>query len=194
MGGLQPVDIHIKNMVCDRCIRVVRDELEKLGLRVDRVELGKATLATVSGIVDLEAVKQMLKSNGFEYREDRKALFVEQIKRLILELIHSGQLEHMDVNLSAYLAKQLGRNYSYVSSLFSSVAGITIEHFMILQKIERVKEQLAYDELSLSQIAYRLGYSSVQHLSAQFKTVTGLSPSHFKGLWSAARQSLDSVG
>lgn len=194
MGGLQPVDIHIKNMVCDRCIRVVRDELEKLGLWVDRVELGKATLATVSGIVDLEAVKQMLKSNGFEYREDRKALFVEQIKRLILELIHSGQLEHMDVNLSAYLAKQLGRNYSYVSSLFSSVAGITIEHFMILQKIERVKEQLAYDELSLSQIAYRLGYSSVQHLSAQFKTVTGLSPSHFKGLRSAARQSLDSVG
>ena len=181
-------------MVCDRCIRVVRDELEKLGLRIDGVELGKATIATDSGKPDLEAVKQMLKINGFEYLEDRKAQLVEQVKRLILELIRSGQLEHMTAKLSVYLAKQLGKNYAYLSSLFSSVAGITIERFMILQKIERVKEQLAYDELSLSEIAYRLGYSSVQHLSAQFKTVTGLSPSHFKGLRSTARRPLDSVG
>ena len=181
-------------MVCDRCIRVVRDELEKLGLRIGGVELGKATIANDSGKPDLEAVKQMLRINGFEYLEDRKAQLVEQVKRLILELIRSGQLEHMTAKLSVYLAKQLGKNYAYLSSLFSSVAGITIERFMILQKIERVKEQLAYDELSLSEIAYRLGYSSVQHLSAQFKTVTGLSPSHFKGLRSTARRPLDSVG
>ena len=188
-----PMDIHIKNMVCDRCIRVVRDELEKLGLGVDHVELGKATLANVSGTTDLEAIKTVLDANGFEYLEDRKAQLVEQVKRLILELIRSGQLEHMDAKLSAHLAKQLGKNYSFLSGLFSSVAGITIERFMILQKIERVKEQLAYDELSLSEIAHRLGYSSVQHLSAQFKTVTGLSPSHFKGLRSTARRSLDSI-
>ncbi len=187
------MDVHIKNMVCDRCIRVVRTELEQLGLEVKGVELGKATITTDGGPPNLEAIKSVLEANGFEVLEDRKAQVVEQVKGLILELIQGGELEHMDVNLSRYLAKQLGMNYAYLSGLFSSVAGITIERFMILQKIERVKEQLACNELSLSEIAYDLGYSSVQHLSAQFKTVTGLSPSHFKGLRSPARRSLDHV-
>ncbi len=187
------MDVYIKNMVCDRCIRVVREELEKLGLKVERVELGKAEVAADSATTDLEAVKRVLKENGFEYLEDRKAQSVEQMKTLIIELIRSDKLEHMDVNLSEYLAKQLGKNYHYLSGLFSSVMSMTIERYVILQKIERVKELLAYKELSLSEIAYRLGYSSVQHLSTQFKTVTGLSPSHFKGLTFAKRKSLDHV-
>lgn len=187
------MDVYIKNMVCDRCIRVVWEELDKLGLNVERVELGKATIADDSATVDLEAVKRELKENGFEYLEDRKAQLVEQMKTLIIELIRSNQLEHMDVNLSEYLAKQLGKNYHYLSGLFSSVTSMTIERYVILQKIERVKELLAYGELSLSEIAHRLGYSSVQHLSTQFKTVTGLSPSHFKGLMFGKRKSLDRV-
>ena len=184
-------EIRIKNMVCDRCVRVVREELEQLGLTVERVELGKAVFAADSATADLEAVKRVLKKNGFEYLEDRKAQSVEQVKTLIIELIRSNQLEHMDVNLSEYLAKRMGKNYHYLSGLFSSVTSMTIEHYLILQKIERVKELLTYDELTLSEIAYRLGYSSVQHLSTQFKTVTGLSPSHFKDLRSGKRKSLD---
>jgi AraC-like DNA-binding protein len=185
------MDVYIKNMVCDRCVRVVREELEQLGLRVERVELGLATVAADSATADLVAIKRVLKKNGFEYLEDRKAQLVEQVKTLIIELISSDLLEHMDVNLSEYLAEQLGKNYNYLSGLFSSITSMTIERYLILQKIERVKELLAYDELSLSEIAYRLGYSSVQHLSTQFKTVTGLSPSHFKDLRSGKRKSLD---
>lgn len=192
-GEQLPMDVYIKNMVCDRCVRVVREELEKLGLKVERVELGKAEVVADSATVNLETIKRVLKRNGFEYLEDRKAQSVEQVKTLIIELIRSDQLEHMDVNLSEYLAKRMGKNYHYLSGLFSSVTSITIERYVILQKIERVKELLAYDELSLSEIAYRLGYSSVQHLSTQFKTVTGLSPSHFKGLMFGKRKSLDRV-
>jgi len=181
-------------MVCDRCVRVVREELDKLGLNVERVELGKATIADDSATVDLEAVKRVLKENGFEYLEDRKAQSVEQMKTLIIELIRSNHLEHMDVNLSEYLAKQLGKNYHYLSGLFSSVTSMTIERYMILQKIERVKELLAYGELSLSEIAHRLGYSSVQHLSSQFKKVTGLTPSHFKSIKAQRRRPIDQLG
>lgn len=193
-GEELPMDVYIKNMVCDRCVRVVREELEKLGLKVERVELGKADVAADSTTVNLEAIRRVLKINGFEYLEDRKAQLVEQMKTLIIELIRSDQLEHMDVNLSEYLAKQMGKNYHYLSSLFSSVMSMTIERYMILQKIERVKELLAYNELSLSEIAYRLGYSSVQHLSSQFKKVTGLTPSHFKSIKAQRRRPIDQLG
>jgi len=192
-GEELPMDVYIKNMVCDRCVRVVREELEKLGLKVERVELGKAAIADDSATVGLEEVKKVLKKNGFEYLEDRKARLVEQMKTRIIELIHTDQLEHLNVNLSEYLSQRLGKNYHYLSGLFSSVTSMTIERYAILQKIERVKELLAYDELSLSEIAHRLGYSSVQHLSTQFKTVTGLSPSHFKGLTFDKRKSLDHI-
>ncbi|UCD38245.1 MAG: helix-turn-helix transcriptional regulator, partial [Fidelibacterota bacterium] len=121
------------------------------------------------------------------------AQLVDQIKTHVLELIYQDKLEFLDKNISDSLAEAIGRNYQYLSTLFSSVVGVTIEKYFILQKIERVKELLAYDELTISEIAYRLGYSSVQHLSNQFKTITGLSPTHFKRLGSERRKPLDKI-
>jgi AraC-like DNA-binding protein len=187
------IEIAIKNMVCDRCVRVVRDELTALGLDVVSVELGKAIIDDTVGSPDMDQVKRILTQNGFDLLEDRKAQLVDQMKTHILELIYREKLEFLRENVSDSLARQVGRNYQYLSTLFSEVVGITIEKYFILQKIERIKELLAYDELTISEIAHRLGYSSVQHLSNQFKTITGLSPSHFKQLGIHRRKPLDQV-
>ncbi|MCK5331479.1 MAG: AraC family transcriptional regulator [Candidatus Marinimicrobia bacterium] len=186
--------LRIKNMVCPRCLKVVSEELAKLGYQATVEQLGIAKLDHPVEQVDINRISQVLEKNGFELLIEKSAKIIETIKTLIIELIYQDQLESLSVNLSDYLARRLNHDYSYLSSLFSAVESITIEKYFILQKIERVKELLIYDELTLSETAYRLGYSSVQHLSNQFKKVTGMSPTHFKSLRTQTRKTLDKIG
>ncbi|MGE5313701.1 MAG: helix-turn-helix domain-containing protein [Acidobacteriota bacterium] len=189
--------LYIKNMVCDRCIRVVREELETLGYDVRRAELGEAEIAGAPSAGDLESIGRQLRRSGFELIEDKNAKLIEAVKRAIIRLVHKTD-GPMPSKYSDYIASEVGRDYHSLSVLFSSVENITIEHFLIRQKIERVKELMKYGELTLSEIAYRMNYSSVQHLSHQFKSVTGLTPSQFKELSAmhlpqASRLPLDKV-
>jgi AraC family transcriptional regulator len=186
--------LHIKNMVCNRCIKVVREELEKLDYTVKNIELGEVIIASDKKKFQLDKIKKSLEENGFELIDSRNANIIERVKILIIKLIHHNSTENQsDINLHDEIVKEAGLSYQYVSSLFSSMEGITIEKFIIHQKIEKVKELIVYDELTLSEIAYRLGYSSVQHLSNQFKKITGLSPSYFKKLKSKKRKPLERI-
>ena len=186
--------LHIKNMVCNRCIKVVREELEKLDYTIEKIELGEVVITSTKKKFQLDKIKKSLEENGFELIGSRNANIIERVKILIIKLIHHNSTENQsNINLHDEIIKEAGLSYQYVSSLFSSMEGITIEKFIIHQKIEKVKELIVYDELTLSEIAYRLGYSSVQHLSNQFKKVTGLSPSYFKKLKSKKRKSLDRI-
>ena len=179
-------------MVCGRCKLIVRNELEKLGLVIRTIELGEVELAAPIDESVKKQVAVQLKSFGFELISDRKSKTIEQIKNLIRSLVHDMNNE-MDMNLSAYLKQQMNTDYNTLSNLFSEVEGITIEKYFILQKIERVKELLMYDEMSLSEIAYALNYSSVAYLSNQFKKITGLTPSHFKNLKKNMRKHIDEL-
>ncbi len=185
----------IKNMVCNRCIKVVKEELEKLGLDVRSIVLGEVVVNGKYDVLPVERIKAVLEQNGFELIEDKRAKLIEQIKLVILELArnHAGS-DAEDIKYSDYIVKNIGMDYHYLSGLFSSVENITIEQYIILQKIERAKELLKYGELTLSEIAYKLGYSSVQHLSNQFKKVTGLTASQFKNMTENIRKPLDKVG
>jgi len=178
-------------MVCNRCIKVVKEEFEKIGLTVNTIKLGEAEVSSKKEIV-LEPIKKTLQENGFELLEDKNVKLIESIKTLVINAIHhTNKGEHLSENYSDYIAKTVGKDYSYLSHLFSSIENITIEKYIIHQKIERVKELLVYDEMTLSEIAYKLGYSSVGHLSAQFKQITGMSPSEFKKLQNKDRKPLD---
>jgi AraC-like DNA-binding protein len=188
---MDQVTLHIKNMVCSRCQKVVRKELESLGLHPLSVGLGEVTLAESAAQVDKDAVGAALARHGFELLDDKKAWVIQKIKSTVIEAIHHRQVSHP--NLSSLIAREVGLDYAYLSSLFSSTEGITIEKYIILQRIERAKELLVYDELSLSQIADQLGYSSVQHLSNQFKKVTDLTPSYYKKLQDNKRRPLDDI-
>ena len=185
--------LHIKNMVCNRCIKVVKEELAGLGYTIKNIELGEVVLKEKLAVNDLEKITQVLSDNGFELIDDRKSQIINRIKTLIIEFIHYDREKPDYMNLSEFLAKELAHDYSYLSNLFSSVEGITIEKYLINQKVEKVKELLVYDELSLNEISYQLGYSSVQHLSTQFKKITGLTPSHFKKIKNKKRNPLDRV-
>ncbi|WP_040496436.1 helix-turn-helix domain-containing protein [Fulvivirga imtechensis] len=188
--------LYIKNMVCDRCKMAVTVALEKLGLHPENVTLGEVKLKeeqlTDSQQQRLHAALHEL---GFERIEDRKARMIERIKNKIIQVIHNSGQVSQKYNWSDVLAEELHYDYNYLSNLFSSVEGLTIEQFIIRQKIERVKELLFYDELSLSEISWKLGYSSVAHLSSQFKKVTGMTPSHMKKSrqMENTRKSLDDV-
>lgn len=186
--------LNIKNMVCNRCIKVVQEELEKLGYGVHVERLGKVHIEYSGNGPNMAAIKQSLIKNSFEILVEKSAKLIENVKTSLIDLIYSDKLETLNVNLSDYLARQLHHDYPYISNLFSSVEGITIEKYLILQKIERVKELLIYNELTLSETSFKLGYSSVQHLSNQFKKTTGMSPSHFKSLHGRVRQALDKIG
>lgn len=175
-------------MVCGRCVRVVKEELEKLGLTVEAIDLGEAT---VSGKINRDQIRNVLAEAGFELLEDKRAKLVEQIKNFIIWLVQHPQ--ESNYNYSDQIASHLEKDYHYLSQLFSSSENVTIEKFIILQKIERVKELLVYNEQSLSEMAYALGYSSVAHLSSQFKQVTGFTPSAFKKLKSHNRKPLDKL-
>ncbi|KAA9357571.1 helix-turn-helix domain-containing protein [Larkinella humicola] len=187
--------LYIKHMVCGRCKRVVRDILEELGIEVLRVELGEVETNELPATVSMEQIRQVLADNDFELLEDRKTVVVEQIKTLIVNEVHHDRRERPEhQNLSDFLTQKIGYDYSYLSHLFSAIEGMTIEKYVIAQKIEKVKEYLLYGELTLSEIAWRLGYSSTQHLSNQFKQVVGLTPGDFKRTGLAYRTEIDKVG
>jgi AraC family transcriptional regulator len=186
--------LHIKNMVCNRCIKVVKEEMEKLNYGVEKIELGEVVISSYKDKFNLEKIKEALEENGFELFDSRNANIIERIKILIINSIHHQSIESFsDINLSKEIVSETGLSYQYVSSLFSSTEGITIEKFIISQKIEKVKELLVYNELTLSEIAYNFGYSSVQHLSNQFKKITGLTPTYFKRLKEKKRKPLDKI-
>ncbi len=185
--------LHIKNMVCNRCIKVVGEELEKLGIKVNLIELGNVELKKPLDKEETVKVKEVLYENGFELIDDKKSLIIEKIKTLVIELIHYQKEKAQRINYSDFISSEIGYDYSYLSNLFSSVEGTTIEKYIINQKIEKVKELLVYDEFNLNEIAFQLGYSSVQHLSSQFKKVTGLSPTHFKSIKENKRKPLDRI-
>ncbi len=184
--------LFIKNMVCNRCIMAVENELKKLGLEAKNVALGKVTLESELTPDQRNQLNYALNPLGFELIDDKKSRIIEQIKNIIIDLVHH-QDNDLRTNLSDLLNSKLNHDYSYLSNLFSVVEGTTIEKYFISQKIEKVKELLVYDELSLSEIAFRLNYSSVAYLSNQFKKVTGLSPSHFKRIRHDRRKPLDEV-
>lgn len=184
--------LYIKNMVCSRCLLVVRQELEKLKLLPALVSMGEVELTKPATARQLSHLNENLKILGFELLDDQKQKQIEKIKNLLIKKIQSGELEE-HFSISKYLHKSLNKDYSYISRLFSEVEGITIEHFFILQKIEKVKEFIIYNEMNLSEIAFQLGYSSVAHLSAQFKKMTGLTPSYFKKTGSHGRKPIDAV-
>uniref|UniRef100_UPI003216EE20 helix-turn-helix domain-containing protein n=1 Tax=uncultured Draconibacterium sp. TaxID=1573823 RepID=UPI003216EE20 len=184
--------LYIKNMVCIRCQMVVKAELEKLRLQYTYVRIGEANII---GDVDqelLERLKIDLKKAGLLLMDNKKSILVEKIKSAIIELVHYTE-DQIKVNLSDFLSEKLNYDYTYLANLFSEVKGITIERFYLTHKIERVKELIVYDELNLTEIAYKLHYSSVAHLSNQFKKYTGLTPSHFKKLKNKRRQTLEDV-
>jgi AraC-like DNA-binding protein len=168
------MEIAIKNMVCSRCIKVVKEILNQLAKQAIYF-------------------KEKLLEEGFDIVEDQKLMTVEKIKNLIIDRVYDKDLEEWNENLSAYLSDQLHKDYSTLSQLFSSIENTTIEQYFILQKIERVKEMLVYDNLSLSEIAWKLGYSSVAHLSAQFKKITGFTPTAFKELKGHKKQFIDRI-
>ena len=182
-------------MVCQRCIMVVTQRLKALSLPFEKVELGEISLSAPLSGDQFNLLKDDLHQLGFELLDDRKASIVSQVKSCIIQYIHGEDETVMNKKLSVILSEKLKADYNYLSSLFSSIEGITIEKFVILQRIERAKELLAYNELSLNEIADKLAYSSVQHLSQQFKKVTGLTPSQYKqSAKDLGRQPLDQVG
>lgn len=187
--------LYVKNMVCDRCIFTVEQRLTAIGLTFEKVRLGEIALAEPPTKDQLDLLRNNLSSLGFELLDDKKASVVSQIKSCIIRHIHSGENVNLNRKMSAILADTLGSDYNYLSALFSAVEGITIEKYVILQRIERVKELLTYNELNLNEIADSLHYSSVQHLSQQFKKVTGLTPTEYKNSAKKfGRTALDQVG
>ena len=184
--------LFIKNMVCNRCIMVVQNELDKLGLAVKNIKLGEVTLDKEPTAEEKDKLDKALVLLGFELIDDKKSRIIEKIKNIIIELVHH-QNNDAKTNLSDVLSSQLHHDYNYLSNLFSEIEGTTIEKYFIAQKIEKVKELLVYDELSLSEIAFRLNYSSVAYLSNQFKKVTGLTPSYYKQIRDDKRKPLDKV-
>lgn len=188
------VALHIKNMVCSRCKAVVKDLLETLELHPVSVELGEVMLAETSlNAAQKQSLQYTLQAAGFELIDDKTSRAVEAIKNLIVRLVHHTE-EPPKQKYSELISAALHQDYSALSRLFSEHEGITIEQYIILQKIEKAKELLVYDELSLAQIAWQMGYSSTAHLSAQFKKTTGMTPSYFKSLRDKDRKPLDEVG
>jgi AraC-like DNA-binding protein len=184
--------LYIKYMVSLRCKMVVRDELKKLGLHHSGVDLGFVEIEEDLTPELWEQLRKDLLKSGLELLDDKRSILIERIKNVIIEMIHYSD-ELPKVNYSDYISKKLGYDYTYLSNLFSEVKGITIQQFIILHKIERVKELLLYDELNLTEISYVLHYSSVAHLSNQFKKVTGLSPTYYKKLKKKRRDNLENV-
>lgn len=186
----QPV-LHIKNMVCDRCRMSVAQILQRRGIEYSHIDLGEAHLARPLTDDQLTHLHDDLAQVGFELIGDRQSQLVEQIRLAVLDYVADRALmEH--TKLSTYLSERFARNYATLSAAFTEIRGMTIERFCILQKVERVKELLVYDELTIAEIAFRLHYSSPAHLSAQFKQVTGLSPSDFKRM-GGKRRALDAI-
>lgn len=185
--------LHIKNMVCDRCIMVVNQQLEKLGFTITESLLGKVTVSPEPDDSQLSQIRPALKLLGFELIDEKRKQLVEQIKNVIIEMVHYTDPDDIKINYSDYISSRLDVDYPYLSSLFSESEDITIERYIINQKIEKVKELLEYGELNLNQIALKLGYSSAAHLSSQFKNITGITPTAFKTNEIKTRKPLDQI-
>lgn len=180
-------------MVSTRCKIVVKEELKKLGLHYIMVDLGEIEIMEDITAEQREQLKTALLKSGLELMEDKKSILIEKIKTLIIEMVHYSD-ELPKTNISDYLSEKLNHDSTYMSNLFSEVQGITIQQFIISHKIERVKELIIYGELNLTEIAWKMNYSSVAHLSNQFKKITGLTPTHFKQLKVKRRQPIDMIG
>lgn len=184
--------LYIKYMVSLRCKLMVKEELKKLGLHYVIVDLGVAKILEEISSEQFEELKKNLLKSGLELLDDKKSILIEKIKNVIIEMVHYSD-ELPKVNYSDYISEKLNYDYTYLSNIFSEVKGITIQQFIINQKIERVKELILYDEFNLTEISYKLNYSSVSHLSNQFKKITGLSPSFFKQLKQKRNQNLENI-
>jgi AraC-like DNA-binding protein len=184
--------LYIKYMVSLRCKMVVRDELKKLGLEYVVLDLGMVEILQDVSAEQREQLKINLLKSGLELLDDKKSILIEKIKSVIVEMIHYSD-ELPRVNFSDYLSEKLNYDYTYLANIFSEVKGITIQQYIIIHKIEKVKELLLYDELNLTEISYKLQYSSVGHLSNQFKKVTGLSPSYYKQLKQKRKSNLENL-
>lgn len=182
----------IKNMVCHRCVLSVQDIFERLGFNDALVELGEVLLPEKPSEADLERIDIELKKIGFQLIERRSDKIISDIKSAVTDYIQTLDSSHRD-NLSVFISKRIPYDYSYLSDLFSSIEGKSIEQHFLLQRVERVKELIVYDQLSFTEIAYQTGFSSVHHLSAQFRKMTGLTPSRFRQIGSSKRKSIDSI-
>jgi len=187
-----PQELIIKNMVCPRCVTSVKEVFQQLNLSIGAIQLGKVSLNVKLKKNQKEQLEKRLLEQGFELLDGRQTKIINEIKSILIEAIHH-QDEYTPVNFSTLLAEKIHFDYAYMSRLFSTVEGQTIERFVLAQKIEKVKELLMYDELNLSEIAYKMHYSSSAHLSAQFKKMTGMTPSAFKKLSHPKRKSLDEI-
>ena len=185
--------LYIKYMVSNRCKMAVKEELKKLGLHFIIVDLGEVEIMENISAEQREQLKIALLNSGLELMDDKRAVLIEKIKNVIIEMVHHSD-EIIKINFSDYLSEKLNHDYTYLANLFSEVQGTTIEQFIISHKIERIKELIIYDELNITEIAWKMNYSSVAHLSNQFKKVTGLSPSHFKQLKDKRRSPIEEIG
>lgn len=179
-------------MVSNRCKMVVKEELKKLGLHYVIVDLGEVDVMETLTLNQREKLKIALHESGLELMDDKRAVLIEKIKNVIIELVHYSD-EAIKINFSNYLSEKLHQDYTYLSNLFSEVQGTTIEQYLISHKVERIKELIIYGELNITEIAWKMNYSSVAHLSSQFKKVTGLSPSHFKQLKNKRRKPIEEI-
>ena len=184
--------LYIKYMVSLRCKMMVKEELVKLGLHYVIVDLGMVEILEDISKEQREQLRANLFKIGLELLDDKKSILIEKIKNVIIEMIHYSEALPK-VNYSDYISKKLGYNYTYLANIFSEVKGITIQQFIIMHKIERVKELLLYEELNLTEISYKLHYSSVAHLSNQFKKITGLTPSYYKKLKQKRKRNLEDL-
>jgi AraC-like DNA-binding protein len=175
------VKIFIKNMVCLRCILLVKDEMERLGMEYEEVKLGEALIKEPVLQGKIEALNEALLKSGLEIIDDKKSRLVQQIKTVVIEQVHYAE-EPLEENFSSFLAAKLNYDYTYLSNLFASSQGMTLEHYILWNKIEKVKELLIYEELTIAEIAFRMNYSSAAHLSKQFKKITGFTATYFKEL------------
>lgn len=186
--------LHIKNMVCPRCIETVQNVLNEKGYNVQSIKLGEVEIDREPSEEQTEELSVLFQKKGFELLTDRKSKIIGQIKSEIIRIIHYNENEILHVNLSNHLSNLIGADYSFLSNLFSSEEGLTIEKYAILQKIEKVKELLSYGELNISEIAFKMDYSSVAYLSSQFKKTTGMTPGQYKNLKEKNRNPLDQLG
>ncbi|MFA9192702.1 helix-turn-helix transcriptional regulator [Flavobacterium sp. FZUC8N2.13] len=180
-------------MVSNRCKMAVKEELRKLGLHFIVVDLGEVEVMGTISMTQRQDLKANLLLSGLELMDDKKSMLIEKIKNIIIEMVHHSD-DIIKVNFSDYLSEKMNHDYTYLSNLFSEVQGTTIEQFIISHKTERIKELIIYGEHNITEIAWKMGYSSVAHLSSQFKKVTGLSPSHFKQLKDKRRSPLEEIG
>lgn len=185
--------LFIKYMVSNRCKMLVKEELKKLGLHFVVVDLGEVDIMETLTLYQRSQLKEALLESGLELMDDKRAVLIEKIKTVIINMVHHSD-EIPKMNFSNFLSEKLNQDYTYLSNLFSEVQGTTIEHFIIAHKTERIKELIIYDELNITEIAWKMNYSSVAHLSSQFKKVTGLSPTHFKQLKVKKRSPIEDIG